>query len=466
MKDRFGTNFGLAGTMFWKKPELSRRIMFRHLASAVTGYYLLPTKPMENVAHAAVTPINKAKNVIFVLLSGAASHVDTFDVKEGSWSTPEIANLRKVTSYGDVRFPQGFMPKLAENIKDIALVRSTRSWAVAHGLAQTWWMMGRNPVTSIGRISPHIGSVVSKELGKPTDLMPTFVALNSQGTSTPDQGYFNPQHSPFHVGVGGNFNGLGNTNHPDGAPVFDRRYGALLTMDNTAREINPFGSGPAEMAQFNRSARNLMYNAKVEGAFSTLPADRDRYSGTTNGVGNAFGNSCLVAKNLIKTGAGTRFIQISLGSWDFHTNIYAAANMPTRTAQLDNGLGALIQDLKADGLFNDTLIVMMGEFGRTVGALNSNMGRDHFAVQTVVFAGGGVKGGKAIGKTDDDGRVILETGWSRNREVRSEDVEATIYSALGVDWTKVLRDDPLGRGFEYIPFSNEDRYGPIHELWS
>ena len=82
-----------------------------------------------------------------------------------------------------------------------------------------------------------------------------------------------------------------------------------------------------------------------------------------------------------------------------------------------------------------------------------------------MFAGARVKGGRAIGSTDDTGASIADPGWSRDREVRPEDIEATIYSALGIDWTTVRHDDPLGRGFEYVPFSSQDLYGPVNELW-
>lgn len=470
LNEHLGQNLNkISGTLFWKKPALSRRIFFRHMASAVAGYYLLPQRPLETVAHAAVTPINKAKNVVFILLSGAASHVDTFDLKEGAWNTSDVNALLQPTTFGSLRFPQGLMPKLAANINELALVRSTRSWAVAHGLAQTWWMMGRNPISGIGRISPHIGSVVSREL-TPADrsnTVPAFVALNSQGSTTPGQGYFSPMYSPMHVGVGNNFNGLGGLTHPDGAPAFDRRYGALMTLDSPDRSSGALGTAPAEMNGFTEAARRMMYNSTVDDAFRTTADERNRYGGTTNGQGNGFGNSMIVARNLLQRNVGTRFIQVTIGGWDHHAGIYQAANLPRIAGQLDAGLASFIEDLRSANLLKDTLIVMMGEFGRTVGNLNTQMGRDHFAQQTVVFAGAGIKGGRAIGKTDAQGARTMdrEWGWSRNRDVRSEDVEATIYSALGIDWTKILRDDPLGRGFEYIPLSQEDVYGPIHELW-
>ena len=132
MKNRFGVDWdGITGTFFWKQPELSRRLFFRHLGSAIGGYFLLPTRPMETIAKAAASPIGKARNVIFVLMAGGPSHVDTFDFKQGSW----VPALMEPESYGDVLWPRGLMPKLAEHIDSIALLRSVRSWAAVHELA-------------------------------------------------------------------------------------------------------------------------------------------------------------------------------------------------------------------------------------------------------------------------------------------------------------------------------------------
>jgi uncharacterized protein (DUF1501 family) len=123
-------------------------------------------------------------------------------------------------------------------------------------------------------------------------------------------------------------------------------------------------------------------------------------------------------------------------------------------------------DLRNDGLLDQTLILAMGEFGRTVGPLNGQNGRDHYLQQSVLFAGGGIQGGRAIGATDDRGAATVDPGWSRDRDIKNEDIEATIYSALGIDWTTVRYDDPFKRGFEYVPSaSTQDLYGPIHELW-
>jgi uncharacterized protein (DUF1501 family) len=100
-----------------------------------------------------------------------------------------------------------------------------------------------------------------------------------------------------------------------------------------------------------------------------------------------------------------------------------------------------------------------------VGPLNSQNGRDHFQQQAVLLAGGGVKGGKVVGATNDTGAFTVDPGWSRQRDIRPEDIEATIYSALGIDYKKVYYDDPLKRGFALVPTNQEEEYAPVHELW-
>jgi uncharacterized protein (DUF1501 family) len=139
--------------------------------------------------------------------------------------------------------------------------------------------------------------------------------------------------------------------------------------------------------------------------------------------------------------------------------------LPTLAKTLDDGVSQLITDLKSSGLFDETLVVMAGEFGRTVGKLTGASGRDHYPQQFAFFAGAGVTGGKVLGATDPAGANTVDYGWSRQRVIKPEDIEATIYSAMGINWTTVRYDDPLGRGFYYVPNSDQDIYGPINELW-
>lgn len=204
----------------------------------------------------------------------------------------------------------------------------------------------------------------------------------------------------------------------------------------------------------------MMYNPVVDQAFQFTAAERVPYG--TSGVGD----SCLTAVKVLKANAGTRFIQITSGGWDDHVNIYGDNVLPARVRTLDAAVSQMLVDLKANGLLQDTLVVMLGEFGRTVGALSGAQGRDHYVQQFAFFAGAGIKGGRAIGSTNATGAATADFGWSRQRDVRPEDVEATIYSAMGIDYTSIRYDDPFGRGFEYVPYGQEDLYGPVKELWA
>jgi hypothetical protein len=455
MKDKFGYDWNkTGGSQFWSQPHTSRRVFFRHLAAGVGGYFLLPSRPMETIAKAAPATLATAKNCIFILMAGAPSHCDTFDLKEGPWTPASFGP----TSYGDIRFPQGLMPNLAGQIDSLAFVRSMIAPAAVHGLSQTWVQIARNPFSGLSKIAPHIGSVVSMELG-PTSADRTLPAFFSLSTSTgPGNGYFPPEHAPFYVSPGGG--GLGNTTHSGGQSVFERRYNMLLDMDADLRSNPVYGGATADMAAFNASARKLMYNPSVDRIFTFDQTQRNAYGNTS------FGNACITARNLLRARMGARFIQITLGGWDNHVNIYAASGLPAAMRQFDTGLAALIADLKGDGLLDETLIVAMGEFGRTVGQLNTSNGRDHYLQQAALFAGARIPGRRAIGVTDKTASLTVDPGWSRKRDIRPEDIAATIYSALGIDWTTVRRDDPFGRGFEYIPSAaSQDLYGPVNELW-
>jgi len=502
VKDKNGLESLDLRVPFWKKPQIDRRVFFRHMATAVGGYYLLPSRPMQTIASAAPAPINRARNCIFILMAGAPSHIDTFDFKYIPGVTPASFNPGYV-SPGGVNFPQGLLPTIAQRLDEnlpIAFLRSFRSWALEHQFAQTWTQIGRSPTSPLAKVSPHIGSVVSRELYEANGILPTFMSLNTGGG--PANGYFPPQYAPFFFNPNGA--AIPNTSHGAlGQPRFESRHNLLLALDAPLRPDGgggPLGVATDEVAVFNRQARGLMYNPQVNATFALDPPDRTRYDSNGAAAGNAFGNACRTAFQLLNARLGTRFVQITIGGWDNHTGIYAGNNLnpaaPNSVARrFDKGLGELLFDLNQAGLLNDTLVIAQGEFGRTVGAsgnLNGQAGRDHFLQQGVFVAGGGINavGGRAIGTTPEPGggqapgSITVDPGWERGngrvdptlrpplgKHIRNEDLEATIHSALGIDYTKVLYDDPLRRGFEYVPFadpellSNPYLYGPIYELW-
>jgi hypothetical protein len=448
-------------------PGFSRRRFFEVAGTGIVGSYfadvLNPPRRVE--AQTAPSLLKSARNVVLIFLSGAPSHTDTWDLKEGTWTPTDFA---PATFLGNIRFPQGLMPKTANHLGQVAIVRSGLSWALVHGLAQRWAQVSRNPAGVLGDVAPHIGSVAALELQAsraPADVLPSFIALNA--TPSANQGYFPAAYAPFRVGRP-SANGLASLAHPEGAARLADRWGLIRSLDPDRAPGQPLAKNAADMDGFYAQAKALIDAPNVNALFGFTSDEHNRYGATS------FGDSLVVARNLLSSNRGTRFVQVTLGGWDHHSNIYAknAGSLFGLSAQFDSGFAALLDDLAArpgaaagKTLFDETLVVVLGEFGRTVGGLNGNGGRDHFLRMSIVFAGGGVKGGRVIGQTDARGDKVVDTGWAPNRDVRPEDVAATIYSSLGIDYTTVRTDDPVGRGFSYVPYAKEGIYQPIVNLF-
>jgi hypothetical protein len=454
-----------------------RRDFFKLAGTGLSGFFLSPLLNGHALATTSatvngnVTPDlrNTARNCIFIHLVGAPSQIDTFDLKVGPW-TPGDFNP---TTYNGTLFPQGLMPELAQQLSTrLAVVRGLRSPALVHSLQQIWVQIARSPSSAFGKIAPNIGSVAALEFEKqrkPSDKLPSFVSLNTGG-SIVGAGYLDGLYTPFDVQP--TAAGISTLRHTDGQNAFEARYRALQLLDTRLRKQSPLGAEANAMGSFYERGKVMMYDDAVEAAFRFTEDEHLRYGDS------AFGHACVVARNLLKANLGTRFLQINFGNWDHHQEIYAkGANgnelpgLYTMCGGLDKGLARLLDDLAAapgtrgGTLLDETLIVAMGEFGRTVGALTNIDGRDHYYQHFALFAGGGVKGGRIIGETTPDGANVKDPGWSQNRAVANEDIAATIYSALGIDYTTTRTDDPFGRGFEYVPFASQGAWYPITEVF-
>jgi uncharacterized protein (DUF1501 family) len=299
-------------------------------------------------------------------------------------------------------------------------------------------------------------AIEKEKYRKPSQVFPTFLALNSNGAV--GAGYLPAGYAPFKVTP--STGGIANTTSAEGQARFTNRWNMLHSIDASLRTDAPNGKPMSDYDDFYTSAESLMYNPVVNQAFGFTTAESVRYGAT------GLGNACLVASKVLKADQGTRFIQItSNDGWDMHTNIYQANTLPAKAKIMDDAVSMLLTDLKSNGLLDNTLVVMVGEFGRTVGPLSAAGGRDHWLQQFAFFAGGGVQGGTVIGQTNATGADVSSFGWSQNRYVYAEDIEATIYSAIGIDWTTTRQDDPLGRGFEYVPKTGPFQFAPVHELW-
>jgi len=449
------------------EPIIDRRLFFKIAATGVAGYFVSPmrTFAQSTVTSSPVSLLNTAKNCIFVLLPGAPSQIDTLDLRVGAW-TP--ANFAPTTING-TDWPNGLLPNLGGqlSLSQFSIIRSCQSAALVHPLLQNWNQIARNPASATGKIAPNIGSVVALEMEpqrRTGQKLPGFLSLSGGGSLT-GSGYFSGKYAPFDVTP--NAGGIANLANPDGQTAFTNRYNMMQAADASLRSApSPLGTVVEEMSDFYSSARNMMYDASVTNAFRFTTTDQQKYGNS------AFGNACVTARNVLAADLGTRYIQITLGGWDNHQNIYAPnAGIYRPAGQLDVGLANLIADLAAmpgsngGTKLDETLIVMKGEFGRTIGNITGQQGRDHYFVHSTLLAGGGVRGGRVLGKTTANGAYVEDPGWSAQRAVYAEDIAATIYSALGINYTTTRHDDPLGRGFEYIPTTTGYIGTPIEELF-
>jgi uncharacterized protein (DUF1501 family) len=219
------------------------------------------------------------------------------------------------------------------------------------------------------------------------------------------------------------------------------------------------GQRAADYQTFYDDAYKLLQDPRWPKVFSASDADKQRYGD------DEFGLGCILARNLLAQNAGTRVVYVYDGDrWDHHAGIFdksAEWNHYRTCSRLDKGLVSLIDDLGAmpgaapgKTMLDETLIVAQSEFGRTPG-MNPVAGRDHYkGAYTGLYAGGGVTGGRVLGATDADGSKCLDTGWRHKTQPFMDNTVATIYSALGIDWTKVVANTPSGRAYRYVDTVN------------
>jgi hypothetical protein len=210
--------------------SFSRRHFFRIAGTSLVASYFADILDanllLASTTTTNVTLRNSAKSCIFIFLPGAPSQTDLWDLKEGSWTPSDLAP----TSFGDIRWPQGLLPKTGAHLDKLTLVRSALSWAAVHSLGQVWAQIARNPGGATGAIAPHMGAVVALEtqaVRSPSDVLPGFIALNAG--SIPTCGYLPATYAPF--GVTTDESGLATLTHPEGADRFSRRWDLLHKLD-------------------------------------------------------------------------------------------------------------------------------------------------------------------------------------------------------------------------------------------
>ena len=451
----------------------NRRSFFRECAGGIGTIALANLLGREGRAAAAVNPLApkpphfkpKAKNVIFMFMEGGPSQMDLFDPKPGlqKWSgqplppsltknlrlaftkpnAAVLASPRVFTPHGNsgIEFSD-YIPNIASCADDLCLVRSMFTDAFNHHPGQLMLFGGS---IQVGR--PTMGAWVLYGLGSESQNLPGFVVLGSgTGTSGGESNWSSGFLPSTYQGVVFRSSGdpvLYLSNPPGVTPEMQR---AGLDALKDLNEEHHAATGDQEIASRISTyelAFRMQMNAPELLDFSKESPETLEMYGVDKAPTRQFATNCLLARRMVER--GVRFVMLTHASWDDHTDLNRKLKKNCDIA--DKPTAALIQDLKRRGLLEDTLVVWGGEFGRTpmVEIRDprdvNNAGRDHHPLAYSLFlAGGGIKGGTVIGKTDDLGLNILED------KVHVHDLQATLLHCLGLEHTR-LTYHHMGRDF-------------------
>ncbi len=401
----------------------SRRRFMADVARNLLGVSFLPL--VANSATAATRQRKHAKQVIYLYMAGAMSQFETFDPKPGTDSQGKGNAID--TNVAGIKISE-YLPRLAKLTNELAIVRSLSTDTGAHGPGSYIMRTGYREIASTRH--PSIGPWIQKLAGKGNAVLPGSVVIGG-GSGHPGSGYLGAQYMP--VPVASASRGLQNIKPPKylSEAQFDHRLELAHRFDRTfekkfaTTEVKGYTKLYQEAVRLMRSEELKVFDINQE----SKPV-REAYGN------NGFGQGCMLARRLAQS--GVRFVEVSFGGWDDHQSIFN--RLPSRAAQFDQGLSALLRDLKSRGMLEETLVVVATEFGRTP-KINKNAGRDHFpGAFSCVLAGGGIHGGTVHGVTDKTGRTIEKD------PVSVGDFNSTIAYAMGLSHDEEIYS-PEGRPF-------------------
>ena len=399
----------------------SRRKFMMNAAKSALGVSMVPMLGNDRVYGA--NGGGKAEHCIFLYMAGGMTHMDTFDPKPGTENGGKTAGIK--TGVAGIEIAE-FLPGLAERFKDIALVRSMQLLTADHRGASYRIHTAYSRKATI--IHPTTGPWAQRLLGKKHKTLPDSILIGGGGNH-PGSGFMGPLLSP--LPIGDPEKGIQNVKATVDEKSFVKRMKMVDTFDGGFRskfktkEVGAY-------TDFYDETLKLMKSEELE----VFDLSKEKQEKRAKYGMNQLGQGCLLAKRLVAS--GVRHIEVTYGGWDMHNDLWNV--IPDRAGVMDNAVSTLIDDLKAEGLFDKTLIVLASEFGRTP-RINANGGRDHHsAVFSTMWAGGGIVGGQVYGASDDKGTAPKEN------KVTAKEHNATIAHAMGLPLDKVIYA-PSGRPF-------------------
>lgn len=387
----------------------SRRDFLR--AIGVAGVAAGAVSWTDAISLAADNLRRRNKACILLWMAGGPSQFETFSPKPNHASGGETKAIS--TSVPGIQIAEN-LPRLATMMDEIAIIRSMTSKEGSHPRASFYMHHGYLPMGGVK--FPTLGSNVAHQIGDAACQLPSFVRIGGRGQNSGNAGFLGVDFDPL---ILQNANKPpSNTKPTTSRDRYARRLGLLSDLQSSFGEQEG-----AELVENHRrlvdNAAQMILSPKMEAFDIERESEkmRDAYGR------NSTGASCLLARRLIEH--GVTFVEVNVGGWDTHNDNFA--RVKELTGQIDQPAAQLIADLRTRGMLEDTLVVWMGEFGRTP-KINARAGRDHYPrAFNVALAGGGVQGGQVIGKTDKAGAEVIE------RPVQVKDLFSSIYTLLGID---------------------------------
>lgn len=387
---------------------MSRRHFMRHLAGA--SALVAPSFAFTRTMRANAKTLSKNhKSAILLWLGGGPPSIDMWDMKPGA---PTGGQYKPISTKGDFQICE-LMPELAKQGNRFSIVRSMSTREADHNRGRYYMHTAYVPNPNVEH--PSYGSVVAHEMEAMKALthleIPPFVTI---GGASEGPGFLGMTYAPFQVDANGRIKDS-DTSVP-AARMMDRMK--LLGVLESRFISEKRGSAAEEHAKVYAKTQELLTSDQMK-AFQVRDEKKDVIAKYGD---NNFGRGCLMARRLVET--GVPFVEVNSGGWDLHQQNFTS--LQKKLPELDKAFAALLEDLKQRGLLDSTVVMCMGEFGRTP-RINGNAGRDHFArAWSIVVGGAGIQGGRAIGKTSSDGTSVEGESHS------SEDLMASVCHALGI----------------------------------
>ncbi|HEX4608865.1 MAG TPA: DUF1501 domain-containing protein [Urbifossiella sp.] len=384
----------------------------------------------------AARPAGRARSVVLLWMDGGPSHKDTLDLKPDSRGAGEFKPI--ATSATGIQISE-HLPKLARHMNRGVLVRGMSTPEGAHPRAKynlhTGYREGQG-----GLVYPSLGSIVASEAGRAESPLPAFVSVGARSYGS---GFLGPKYQPLQVQDPAR--GVEDLRATVGESQFGRRMGLLEEMERAFHGEYRAPLVTDHQTTYERAVRLMQAREGRAFDISQEPAANKAKYGT-----GKFAEGALMARRLVEV--GVPFVEVGLGGWDTHAdNFDRVRNLST---QVDNATAALLDDLQQRGLLDSTLVIWIGEFGRTpnINTRGPKPGRDHFPrAWSLAMWGGGLRGGRVVGRTDREGASVEEG------KVGAPDFLATVCELVGIDHTK-KNETPAGRPVAIVdkakPFTN------------